>query len=73
MLYNYDYCYQEQANFQVSDYGIDYDKKGFGDYLKNPGELFTIDLSNATLLEAIGKMTEIKSRMSPGYGKRLED
>lgn len=49
-----------------------YSNAGFESYLRNPCQMFTIDLSHATLLEAIDKMSEIKSRMSPNYAKRMK-
>lgn len=47
-----------------------YCRDSFADYLRQPFDTqLVIDLSDATLIEAVGRMIEMKSRLSPAYGK----
>ena len=50
--------------------GVSYTDAGFSSYLSQSKEsFFTLDLSNATLLEVISELVKMKSKMSPNYAK----
>lgn len=48
---------------------LHFNKSTFRDFLQNPFQNLTIDLSDATLLEAIYALIEVKNKLSPCYGK----
>lgn len=52
-----------------NDLNLNYSYTEFNEFLKNPFESFIIDLSNATLLEAIDSLIRTKNKLSPCYGK----
>ena len=48
----------------------DYSDLGFSSYLsQSKTDLFTLDLSNSSILEVIHNLIEMKSKMLPNYGK----
>ena len=50
--------------------GVSYTDSGFLAYLNQSKDtLFTLDLSNATLLDVISELIKMKSKMSPHYAK----
>lgn len=51
--------------------GMSYDKSDFRNFLQNPFQNLVIDLSNSTLIESIKVLIDVKSRMSPCYGKHF--
>lgn len=48
----------------------DYNASSFGIFLSQRSSVCDIDLSNATLLEVLQAMIQLKSLMSPNYGKK---
>lgn len=54
---------------EVLDTSMNYNENHFRDFLKNPFQTLIIDLSKATLLEAIESLINIKKKLSPYYGK----
>lgn len=51
-------------------FGASYTESGFLGYLnRSKHSIFTLDLSNASLLEVVEVFVKIKSKMSPNYGK----
>lgn len=48
----------------------DYNLSSFGNFLSQRSDVCDIDLSNATLIEVLQAMIQLKSLMSPNYGKK---
>lgn len=48
-----------------------YNPSSFASYLQSGNEVFTLDLSKATLLECIEHLINVKSKLSPRYGKNF--
>lgn len=58
------------SNFAHFGQGVSYTDGGFFAYLnQSRNDFFTLDLSNATLLEIIDQLVKVKSKMSPNYSK----
>lgn len=52
-----------------SHLNLHFNESGFRNFLQNPFQSLIIDLSDATLLEAIYALIEVRNKLSPFYGK----
>ena len=60
------YCH----HYHPTGSGVSYTDNGFLAYLsQSQDQFFTLDLSNASVIEIIDELVKIKSKMSPNYGK----
>lgn len=58
------------SSLPTTGHHLSYTDSGFMSYLsQSKGSFFTLDLSNATLMEVIDQLIRMKSKMSPNYAK----